>query len=607
MTALDERAPMSSSTACSPAAALSLELRHLRYFVALAEAGSFTHAAQRIFIAQPTLSQQIRRLEEIVGTPLLQRRREGLRLTAAGHVLLDASRNVLALIDHEVSRTRQAAGLGRQRLRMVIPPHLPERMAVAVAARLRAAAVAAEVEVVWLETALDAEFSLVGTWRADAGLGWLTAGPETLPAPLDAMVLGRFEPEVWVPSAHHAAGSGRISLEELAGMDVIHGPRHADPGTYDAWTRALQAVDPRFGFTDPPFRSSLPMTLAFAAAGDRSAAVLTGPSTVVNSPAQLVRSRPADACGMAQVDLQHHPLTASAALVWNGDLPRPLQQMLFDAAESLSAAPLPPAPDSQPRRGRGRQDVSLRLCRAVVRVEAMLAQEFTEPLDLIAQGGKGGPLPLAGGPVVLQLPFPVAQCRRVLEVLGLDGGLPVTADLCDLPVEFPQARSGANPLFKDRQALLDGIDTAEQPGLLRHRCAPWLVLALVPVQLDHLQAQPVQVRAQPHQHLRGHPVALAYEAKQDVLGADIAVAELQRLAQRELKHLLGPWRERDVPGWRLLAPADDLLDLLPHGVQADAQRLERLGCYTVALADEAEQDVLGADVVVIEHPGFFLR
>ena len=346
MTALDERAPMSTRTARSPAvgAALSIELRHLRYFVALADAGSFTHAAQRIFIAQPTLSQQIRRLEEIVGTPLLQRRREGLRLTAAGHVLLDASRNVLALLDHEVSRTRQAAGLGRQRLRMAIPPHLPESVAVAAAARLRAAAVAAGVDVVWLEAALDAEFSLVGTRRADAGLGWLTAGPEALPAPLDVMVLGEFEPELWVPSTHDAADRGTISLEELAGMDVIHGPRYADPGTYDAWTRALQAVDPRFGFTDPPFRSSLPMTLGLTAAGDRSSAVLTGPSTVVNGPAQLVRSRPAEACGMAQVDLQHHPLTASAALVWSGDLPRPLQQMLFDAAESLSADPSLAAP-----------------------------------------------------------------------------------------------------------------------------------------------------------------------------------------------------------------------------------------------------------------------
>jgi DNA-binding MarR family transcriptional regulator len=71
-----------------------LELRHLRYFVAVADAGSFTYAAERIFIAQPTLSQQIRRLEQIVGTPLLHRRREGLRLTPAGGVLLDASRNV---------------------------------------------------------------------------------------------------------------------------------------------------------------------------------------------------------------------------------------------------------------------------------------------------------------------------------------------------------------------------------------------------------------------------------------------------------------------------------------------------------------------------------
>jgi len=84
-----------------------LELRHLRYFVALAEAGNFTHAAERMYIAQPTLSQQIRRLEEIIGTPLLQRRREGLRLTRAGTVLLDASRKVLSLVDHGMSETRR--------------------------------------------------------------------------------------------------------------------------------------------------------------------------------------------------------------------------------------------------------------------------------------------------------------------------------------------------------------------------------------------------------------------------------------------------------------------------------------------------------------------
>jgi hypothetical protein len=113
--ACEELIPAQDDPVQRPAAAgapQGIELRHLRYFVTLADAGSFTHAAELIFVAQPTLSQQIRRLEEILGTPLLQRRREGLKLTAAGRVLLDASRNVLALVDHAVSRTRQAAGWG---------------------------------------------------------------------------------------------------------------------------------------------------------------------------------------------------------------------------------------------------------------------------------------------------------------------------------------------------------------------------------------------------------------------------------------------------------------------------------------------------------------
>src|SRR4249920_1037135 len=193
-------------------APLAIELRHLRYFVALADAGSFTHAAERMFIAQPTLSQQIRRLEEIVGTQLLQRRREGLRLTKAGAVLLDASRTVLSLVDHEVNRTRQAAGLGRPRLRVVVPPRLPYALAVEAASALRSAAAAADAEIVWMETQLDAEFSLIQQRRADAGLGWLTARPEALPAPLDAMSLGEFEPDVWIPSPHAAARRGTVSL-----------------------------------------------------------------------------------------------------------------------------------------------------------------------------------------------------------------------------------------------------------------------------------------------------------------------------------------------------------------------------------------------------------
>jgi DNA-binding transcriptional LysR family regulator len=319
----------------------AIELRHLRYFTAVADAGSFTHAAEKMFIAQPTLSQQIRRLEEIVGTPLLQRRREGLRLTPAGTVLLDASRAVLSLVDHEVNRTRQAAGLGRPRLRVVVPAGLPDALAVEAASALRSAAAAADVDIAWLEAPLDAEFSLIRQRRADAGLGWLTDRPEALPAPLDVMSLGDFEPDVWVPSRHPATLCETISLDELASMDVIHGPRRLEPGIYDAWTQVLRTVNPRFEFTDPPLRHSLPMALAFAATADRPTAVLTGPGVITGSRPGLIRLPRAMASkDMVLVGLEHHPLTATAAVVWNGDLPRPLQQVLFDAADGIT----PPAP-----------------------------------------------------------------------------------------------------------------------------------------------------------------------------------------------------------------------------------------------------------------------
>jgi DNA-binding transcriptional LysR family regulator len=325
-----------------------LELRHLRYLAAVAEAGTFTRAAERLFIAQPTLSQQIGRLEQLVGAPLLVRGRDGARLTAAGAVLLDAARDVLAGVDHAVSQTRQAAGLGRPRLRVVLPADLPDCLAIPAVSRLRSAAGSARVAVTWMDTPLDAEFSPILQHRADAGLGWLTARPGTLPGPLDAMTLGRFEPEVWIPRSHPAARRGVIGLDELAGLDVIHGPRRAGTATYDAWRDVLRATDPRFAFTDPPLRHSLPVTLAFAAVAGRPAAVLTGPVAIADVPPGVTRlPRPAGAGDMARVSIAGQPLTATAALVWNGDLPRPLQQILFDTADGLT----PTAPASLSRAG----------------------------------------------------------------------------------------------------------------------------------------------------------------------------------------------------------------------------------------------------------------
>ena len=91
-------------------------------------------------------------------------------------------------------------------------------------------------------------------------------------------------------------------------------------------------------------------------------------------------------------------------------------------------------------------------------------------------------------------------------------------------------------------------------------------------QLGHLAPDPAVIAAQGGQDLGCYAVALADQAEQDVLGPDVVVAELQRLAQGELQDLLGPRGERDVPGRGLAAAAHDADDPLPHRLLVDAQR-----------------------------------
>jgi DNA-binding transcriptional LysR family regulator len=88
---------------------MDIELRHLRYFVAVAESLSFTRAAERLNIAQPPLSQQIRKLEEIIGTPLLFRTSRHVELTPAGEAFLVSARRTLGGAKESVEVARRAS------------------------------------------------------------------------------------------------------------------------------------------------------------------------------------------------------------------------------------------------------------------------------------------------------------------------------------------------------------------------------------------------------------------------------------------------------------------------------------------------------------------
>lgn len=95
-----------------------MELRHLRYFVAVADELHFTRAAERLGIGQPPLSQQIQSLENEIGTPLFKRLPRGVSLTAAGHSFLINARNILRDVDEAAEQARRVASGEQGRLRV---------------------------------------------------------------------------------------------------------------------------------------------------------------------------------------------------------------------------------------------------------------------------------------------------------------------------------------------------------------------------------------------------------------------------------------------------------------------------------------------------------
>src|SRR5690348_16083601 len=101
-----------------------MELRHLRYFIAVAEEGHFGHAAKRLHIAQPPLSRQIQALEAELGFQLLVRARHRVELTPAGAVLLEHAQRVFESVDLAVRAARRASAGETGRIAIGYPPSL---------------------------------------------------------------------------------------------------------------------------------------------------------------------------------------------------------------------------------------------------------------------------------------------------------------------------------------------------------------------------------------------------------------------------------------------------------------------------------------------------
>lgn len=101
---------------------MSIELRHLRYLLAVAEHGNFTRAAHDLHLSQPTLSQQIRQLEKLVGTPLLDRSGRTVRLTDTGQIYTGYARRMLRELDAAERAVHDVTDLSRGHLRLAVTP-----------------------------------------------------------------------------------------------------------------------------------------------------------------------------------------------------------------------------------------------------------------------------------------------------------------------------------------------------------------------------------------------------------------------------------------------------------------------------------------------------
>lgn len=194
-----------------------MELRHLRYYVAVAEELSYRRAAERVRVAQPALSKQIKDLEFDVGVKLLNRNTAGVDLTDAGRVFLDAARDILERAEDAIELARDAEAGNRG--------HLTVANVSAVSAGFMPAALSAfhrkypEVEVDLQELLLSDQ--MVALEKGGIHLGFIIDRDDAIPAHFSRLKVLESEICVVVGRKHRLARRAHISLHDLVQERVL--------------------------------------------------------------------------------------------------------------------------------------------------------------------------------------------------------------------------------------------------------------------------------------------------------------------------------------------------------------------------------------------------
>jgi len=224
-----------------------MELRDLRYFVAVASELHFARAAQRLFISQPALSQQIRSLERELGFKLLERNSRGVQLTPEGEAFLREAKIVVRDADRaaEVARVLAEGGTGHLRLSHLrtMPGGLPERIVSEYQRRYPG------VEIIPESGSTEQNLERVRGGHLDVAF---VLGPIEQASQLGAVDIATEPIVVAIPSTHPLTRRRRIPREDLIGLPLVWYPRHNSPGFYDSSLSQIYGnVAPEIVRTEP--------------------------------------------------------------------------------------------------------------------------------------------------------------------------------------------------------------------------------------------------------------------------------------------------------------------------------------------------------------------
>lgn len=216
-----------------------MDLRHLRYFIAVAEELNFTRAADRLHIAQPPLSQQIRHLEEELGVTLLHRTKRHVELSEAGQVFLDHARKILRSTEVAAVQARRAQRGEIGRLSVGFFEHMSYTLLPPIFRAYRERFPDVDVDVRWFPVIGQAD----ALRRGDVDISFMRPGTDSEDITTEVLVTEPFV--IAVPASHPFATEDSLSLRDCAAERFVMYTPHLAPDFHDMILRMCATA----GFT----------------------------------------------------------------------------------------------------------------------------------------------------------------------------------------------------------------------------------------------------------------------------------------------------------------------------------------------------------------------